>query len=515
MNSKFSFYLEKNNQMFNNDVLVVCYKADDKEIKKYNLTTDTIVVFVVNNKIKQEECKGNLNYIELITKAFEKEKVLLRIQCECLLGMYGDSHCDCEKQRLEAINILSKNNGIYIHLPQEAQGWGLHYKLKELELQLSGRMQDGKYIGIKNRDEAQKIILGHDEFKDNRSYEIVYNILEQLGLKENEFVLLSDSKKKITEMQNLGLNIVSYNQYKAKAINSDNLSEYLIKILNSTHKFSEDVIDEIVDKIVKREYNERTLATLVNIVNKIKNDKNYNLDEISKGKFISAYNNIICGEEKKYFVGEENIVKIQNNFSCRVNTAIFKIIKKIYNKNIFDRISLEKLYYFQNKYSSEIVKIRTSQILEVKDENTIYFKGQHHAQQRIINNEKNTIIQNEVTVSKLRSYFENPNYDYVKRVEMITTISEYDIPGVKVFVKRIPTFENRILDIFGKKEDIKKFLDNIMEYGQNVLLNSVTNIDYEEENFTEHNLRFADLNGIIEEELEIYNLLNGGNKNGV
>lgn len=117
------------------------------------------------------------------------------------------------------------------------------------------------------------------------------------------------------------------------------------------------------------------------------------------------------------------------------------------------------------------------------------------------------IIQSEVTVSRLRSYFENPNYDYVKTVEMITTISESEIPEVKIFIKRIPTIENRILDIFGKKEDIKELLDKIMEYGKKVLLNSVSNAEYEDENFTDYNLRFADIKGIIDEELDIFNLI--------
>jgi len=159
------------------------------------------------------------------------------------------------------------------------------------------------------------------------------------------------------------------------------------------------------------------------------------------------------------------------------------------------------------KNSNEIVKIRTSRILDIRDDNSVFFKGQHHAEQRNIDKDKNIIIQNEVTVSKLRSYFENPNYDYIKRVEMITTISENDIPGVKVFIKRIPTLENRVLDIFGKRDDIKNFLDQIMAYGKNVLLNTITNTDYEDENFTNYNLRFADINGIIEEEVEIFNLI--------
>lgn len=59
---------------------------------------------------------------------------------------------------------------------------GLHYKLQELELQVSGRDEKGQYIGEKNRDDAQKLLLGNQNFDDCRSYGIVYKILSDLGL---------------------------------------------------------------------------------------------------------------------------------------------------------------------------------------------------------------------------------------------------------------------------------------------------------------------------------------------
>ena len=90
---------------------------------------------------------------------------------------------------------------------------------------------------------------------------------------------------------------------------------------------------------------------------------------------------------------------------------------------------------------------------------------------------------------------------------MITIISEFDMPGVKVFIKRIPTIDNRVLDVFGKKKDIKEFLDKIIKSNPKVLLNKVTDTRFEDENFTDYNLRFADINAIIEEELKIFNIL--------
>lgn len=505
MKEKLYYYFQRNNILFNSDIISICYEADVEEVKKYNLTSSNILIFIKHNKINYETCSKRKNYINIIKKAFENENIFLRIQCECMLGVFGDSHCDCENQRIDSIKKISDNNGIFIFLPQEAQGWGLTYKFKELELQVSGKMQSGENIGIKNRDEAQEIILGNQKFKDNRSYEIVYNLLKMLGVDKNKFVLISDNYKKIETLSSYGLDIINYSEYE-KDINSDNLSEYLIKIYNNTHDYSDKIIDEILNKILKRQYNERTLSTLVKIVNRIKNDKSYSLNPKIKKKILDTYNDIICGEEKKYIIGEENKIKSQNNFCCKVSTSIFKVIKNIYQKNIFERISLERIYYFQNKNNSELIKIRTSEILEIRDENVLFFVGQHHAEERDYTN-NNTVIQNEITISKLNSYFENPNYDYVKTVEMITTISENDIPGVKIFIKRIPSIENRIMDIFGKKEDIKKFIDNVMKYGNNILLNCISNSEYEDENFTPYNLRFANLKGIIEEELKIYELM--------
>lgn len=508
MNQQFSFYLQKNNSLFNGNVLSICYYASDEEVLNYGLTSNNILIFIKDISLSEIPIKNNINYIQYLQNKLINKKIFLRIQCECLLGIFGDSHCDCEKQRIEMINFISKNSGIFIYLPQEAQGWGLNYKLKELELQVSGRNQKGDFIGIKNRDDAQKILLKTSNFKDKRSYEIIYNILNKLGFLKFQYILLSENNNKLLELEKFGLNIEGYDEYRKHDINVDNMSEYLIKILNETHKYSQDTLDQILTKISNRQYNARTLATLVKIVKKIENDKEYNLDDLSKEKILKVYNDIICGDEKQYFVGTANNVKIQNNFCCRVSAEIFKTIKDTYNQNVFDRISLEKLYYFQNKKTSEIVKIRISRVLDVRDENAIFFVGQQHGELRVCDKKANTIVQNDVTVSKLNSYFENPEYDYTKRVETVTTISEGDL-NIKIFIKRIPTIDNYILDVFGKKENIKNFLNRIMLNNKNVLLDSITNPEYEDENFTKYNLRFANLNSIIDEELEIFHLLKG------
>lgn len=510
MKERISFYLEKNNYMFNDCVLAICYKATPEEINQYSLTGENILLFIKHSQLNSLIDKKNINYYKEISKLFSDQDIFLRIQSECLLGMYGDSHCDCEDQRLKAIKLISENNGIYIHLPQEAQGWGLFYKLKELELQVSGRDEKGKFIGKKNRDEAQNYLAGNVKFDDLRSYGIISKILSELGLFSESFVLISESDKKYNALLDQGLNIQKINDYHYEEINDDNVSEYLVKILNNTHTYDINVIDKIINIISKRKYNSRTLSTLTSIVDKIKDDDTSALDSDIKKKFLNLYNNIICGQEKKYIV-DNNLVKIQNNFSCKVNSSIFKAIQNVYGNDVFDRLSLEKLYYFEEKNENTAVRIRSSKVLDTIGKESIFMKGQVHLEQRDFNEDQTQILQKEITLSKLRAFFENNNYDYIKRVEMITMVSERRIPDINIYIKKLPNIECRIMDVFGKKEKIQEFINSIMRnLSRNVFNETVSNTAYENEIFDGYNLRFADLEAAISEEMDIYRILKKG-----
>ena len=515
VDSKISLYLQNNNNLFNSDVLVVCYNADEKEIKEYGLTSPNVVLFIKSDKISEIKTGCDCNYYDEIKKIFKDKKIILRIQSECFLGMYGDSHCDCESQRINSIKIISQNDGIFVHLPQEAQGWGLHYKLKELELQVSGRMQNGEYVGKQDRDSAQKILLDVHDFCDNRSYAIVAKILKELSLDEHNFLVITDSDKKVSSLNSMGIKSIKYSDDISTKINTDNVSEYLIKICNSTHNYDEEIISSIIKIIAERKYNERTLLTFVNIIDKIRNDSTYQLDDEIKKRFLDLYENIICGEEKRYIVGDEKYVKIQNNFSCRVDSSIFKTLCKIYGKNIFDRISLEKIYYFQNIITGDSVRIRTSKILDNIEEICTMLNGQFHIEQSTYDEQKRKVVQKEISTSSLRAYFENPEYIYQKRVEMVTIISEGVIPGLNIYIKRIPNIENRVMDVFGKGENIRDLINSIVECNNRSLLNIINDKELSEQNFSQYNLRFADLNGVIEEEMNMYTLTKESEINGV
>ena len=138
-------------------------------------------------------------------------------------------------------------------------------------------------------------------------------------------------------------------------------------------------------------------------------------------------------------------------------------------------------------------------------------KGQIHVEQRTFNEDKTQILQEEISLSKLRSFFENNDYDYKKRVEMITIISERQLPNINIYIKKLPNIENRIMDVYGKEDAIRDFINNLINsLNRNVLNEVVSNSNYEDVNFTDYNLRFADIETAIQEELDIYNLLNKG-----
>ena len=241
MNEKISWYLEKENAFLGKNILAICYHADENEIKEAALTNKDILILINNSKINEELGKNNINIKSLIERSFSDEKIFLRLQCECLLGMYGDLHCDCEEQRKIYLELIKENGGVYIHLPQEAQGYGLFYKLKELELQVNGFNQNCNFTGQKDRN-TDFYEINNKEFKDLRKYSIIKNILEAIGIVDKKFILLTESRKKVETLLNLNIKAEMYDTYIEKHITKENASEYLIKILDGQFDYNNNII---------------------------------------------------------------------------------------------------------------------------------------------------------------------------------------------------------------------------------------------------------------------------------
>lgn len=506
---KLVYYFQRKNDLFGDNVLSICYKASENEIKINHLTDKNVLIFIKCKDHDNAEMLNNkFDIKEYIKTTFKNKNIFLRVQSECILGMYGDSHCDCEKQRQESIKLIAEKGGIFIHLPQEALGYGIEYKFKELELQVNGKNQSGEFVGIKDKEEAQKYIMNTTNFTDIRKYNIIYNIIKDLGLINNKLILITDSEKKINELECLGLRIEKYAEYMETQITSENISEYLSKILENKYSYSEEIIDEILNILKEEHRNQRALDILIKIVKKINCDKEYNLKKNIKEKILDTYNDIICGKEKKYIYYDSGITKIQNKYSCRVNTKIFGAIKHVFGKNIFDRIVAEQLYFFRKKSNGIIVKVRNSEILKVSNDSTCFLNGQIYSQQSTFSEDNERIIENEITTSRLKTYFENESYEYLKKLETITFISENQIDGLDIYIKRLPRVENRIMDVYGKKEDIRKFLYSIDR--ENALINLISDFKAEDEDDIKYNLIFADYDSAKSEELRMFDILNKG-----
>lgn len=319
-----------------------------------------MLLLIKNQEFKRFCNSKNLDIVECLRSSFKNKVIFMRIQCECLLGIYGDSHCDCEHQKGETLKII----------------------------------------------------------------------------------------------------------------------------------------------------NERTINTFLKIVEKINTDAIECLDAESKKMFLDTYNSIICGVEKVYTFNDSNITKVQNKFSCKVNNRIFGALKLVFRDNIFNRISSETSYFFYNIKENYSIRIRHSKVLDIKDGNSLYLRGQEYLQQTIFLNDKTKLVENEITKSKLKTYFENKDFLYNKKMDTIAFISEGELDGVNVYVKRVPNVENHIMDVYGKKEKILKFINSITTISDKTVLNMISNIQLEDEDLFDSNLSFGDKNTAIEEELMIYKLLN-------
>ncbi|MDR2063628.1 MAG: creatininase family protein [Candidatus Nomurabacteria bacterium] len=233
----YSLYRMENNTYIK-DCLVVVYCASPSEMKNDGLTNNQISMF-----IKTPKDISKINSIADLTKTklfVDEKQVLLRVASECLFGIFGDSHCDCESQRIACLESINNyGQGIYIQLPQEGQGRGLHYKARELQLQVNGFDQFGHNVGKKSIYEAADLLLGTDDV-DIRHFSVLKKIFRDLGLEKENFVLLSSNPKKISDLSTqTGIEIESASDVEHN-INIENVSEYLAKIYKKNCEFMQD-----------------------------------------------------------------------------------------------------------------------------------------------------------------------------------------------------------------------------------------------------------------------------------
>lgn len=240
-------YYYMHNNAYLGDVLLGVYTASQAEMSKNSLTRNEIMMYIKlpGDVLNISETKSG--YTDIIRSKFNNiESIPLRVASECILGIFGDSHCDCEKERIAHLEEITKiGYGIYINLPQEGKGRGLRYKVSEVNIQCNGIDNRGNYIGNKTAAGAAQHILGKP-YIEKRTYGIVYRVLKSAGLGGHNFELYTSNPKKISELSST-LNISTIKPITAGLINKDNLSDIMQKIYSGNFKYSDDVLIEVIE----------------------------------------------------------------------------------------------------------------------------------------------------------------------------------------------------------------------------------------------------------------------------
>lgn len=221
------YRMEKNRML--RDCVAVVYRPSHDEMRRDGLQSQFVLILIkTKHDVAALQSAADINSFDLFAT---DSPILLRVGSECLLGMFGDAHCDCESQRTASLREIDRvGQGVYVHLPQEAQGQGLFYKAQELQLQVSGIDPAGQALGAMSVGQASRHLLGPEAVLDRRDYSSLARVFAELGLARYEYHLITEGPTKAQIMEDI-LHVSIAGTHSTKGlVTIDNAGEYLAKL---------------------------------------------------------------------------------------------------------------------------------------------------------------------------------------------------------------------------------------------------------------------------------------------
>lgn len=453
--------MEENKYVGN--ALAITYLLDE-ELAKLKGFTSSHILLLIKYGI-HPSTQEDINLTTYLENCFDRKKeILLRIGSECMFGVYGDSHCDCEEQRLNSLECINlSGQGIYIHLPQEAQGRGLFYKTQELELQVSGRNIKGEYVGEKSIEEAYKYILGPDATLDIRDYSCLHEIFTELHLLSYDYTLLTSSQQKADQLMKVtGIKINAIKDVH-RHMTIHNITEFLGKLYQKNAFVTDTELDRMHEIV-----NAAPIVPmrLINIINFIREDiVNGTALNTNITKLDELVELVMAKSPKETQERIHDSLPIKNlagdteyEYSFKVTDSIFDQLYDIFGKNYINYTSYEVSRHYDT-VGSEIMdnsgrqlKIRTSYNLYGMKENIatrmIYKTRLSNSTYKTINKE----LAGEIDIELMNA---NPLYKQTKEQDVITHVCELT-PEANLLVKLYPG-TGRFLELKGKKQVVDEF----------------------------------------------------------